>query len=838
MPYTILHQGEQWCVHKENADGTAGEQVSCHASETEAQAQLEALYAHVPDSTKYGAMLSRANAKEITVALQTLIKMLKRAGAWDDALTADEEAAKAADILNSGERTIVFGGAIKALGTTEDGREMLGGHLAVWGGPQQRDLHNQYFTKATDFGPVFAHPPVLYHHALATDVGATPVGEILSLEKDGVGLAVKACYGLRIEDMADWEEEQKRQYREYIEAVKRLVNQDVLRWSGGALPQGVLTDADGFIRAFPLIEGSLTFSPAEPSQETRAVPIKSLPIVTLKDALAHKAVPAAAASIPTIRVDDIDNGRKDMNPQEIAQAVIAKLREMGVQIPEETAAALVEAMMPAAEAVAAETKASEGDMTAEQRAEADKQTQKTVVDLVVKTVLARQREVALESAARKASEVVLSNMPASRVTPARVGGDKGADGARKNVQVTTPYDRMTLDQMSYLYGLMRGIAKHKDTAYTPAEGFFKALAYKIERETQKDDGFAFDDKALKAVQVIKSNELDHTTQSGFGADWIPTLWTDRLWERSRLDNVVLSQFSMINMPSNPYKIPVESTDPTVYHVAEATAEAELTLASSGSLIPDSKLATDDATLTADKLALRVGVSNEEVEDSIIPFLERMTSQGQRAIADALDNVVLNADGDASGNINLDGGTPGATAKYYLAWDGVLHLPLVDNTAMALSMAGAAPTLQKIRALRALLPNSKATRLNDLVFFCDFPTYMKLLGIDEFLTVDKYGSQATVLTGELGKIDNIPVLVTNEMALAANNGKVSNTGGNNLYGRLALVYKPDFIFGYRRRATTSVTFYPDFDSYQMTATVRPAFTRQNSSCAALLYHIGV
>lgn len=51
MPWMIVHDKENssWCVHKENADGTAGETVKCHPSEEKARQHMKALYANAGD---------------------------------------------------------------------------------------------------------------------------------------------------------------------------------------------------------------------------------------------------------------------------------------------------------------------------------------------------------------------------------------------------------------------------------------------------------------------------------------------------------------------------------------------------------------------------------------------------------------------------------------------------------------------------------------------------------------------------------------------------------------------------------------------------------------------
>lgn len=50
MPWKIVPEGGQFCVHKLNADGSVGAQVACHDTEGKAKAQLAALYVNEPQA--------------------------------------------------------------------------------------------------------------------------------------------------------------------------------------------------------------------------------------------------------------------------------------------------------------------------------------------------------------------------------------------------------------------------------------------------------------------------------------------------------------------------------------------------------------------------------------------------------------------------------------------------------------------------------------------------------------------------------------------------------------------------------------------------------------------
>lgn len=336
---------------------------------------------------------------------------------------------------------------------------------------------------------------------------------------------------------------------------------------------------------------------------------------------------------------------------------------------------------------------------------------------------------------------------------------------------------------------------------------------------------------------VKSDELSYSTQAGFGDEWVPDLWSAQIWQKARLENTVLPLFQAVEMPSNPFELPIEGADPTVYFVPETTDEDQLTTGA-GNAIPDSKIGSGKVQLAAKKLALRVGFSAELVEDAVIPVLNIYREQAVRAITDSIDYVLLNGDTASSGNINKAGGTPDATDRY-MAFNGLRKLPLVTTTANAVDAAGA-PTLALLRQTRFTMAAKYAARPADLAWIVDGGTYAKFLGMTEFLTMEKAGSLATAMTGQIGFADGAPVIVSAEMPLTDGaDGKVnSSTPANNTKGTALCVYRPGWFVGYRRRIAVSVDYVPYYDAYQLTATVRLAFINFDHDVAAALYNVTV
>ena len=587
---------------------------------------------------------------------------------------------------------------VKAL---EGASGRVGGYLVVWGSPAARDLQDEYFTPATELGlDWFERRPVLYHHGLDGAVKTAVIGAIDTLTPDAIGV---------------WAEAQLDLHQKYARAVHRLVERGALSWSSGSLPHLVDVEPDGRIARWPVVEGSLTPSPAEPRRTD---------VRTLKTAFALLGLdPARLIDPPDSPVD------KELSPM--------------------------------------------NDM----------------------------------------------HSPASESAPLkRLPVASAADAVKAGaISVGSPFDGLEALDLLHGYVMLRAAKGFQGVS----ERFAGALAHKLR---------------ASGMSALKADELNRSTLTGFGDEWVPDLWSAQIWRKARTDNIVLPLFPQIEMPSNPFEVPTEGADPSVYFVPETADEAQLALGS-GNPIPDSRLGSGKVQLVAKKLALRVGFSAELVEDAIVPVLALYREQAMRAIADSIDFLLLNGDttSTATGNINKDHAAPAATDRY-LAFDGLRKLPLVTNTGNRVDAANAAPTLALLRSARFKLDTRYAVRPADLAWIVDAGTYAKLLAMSEFLTMDKAGLHATALTGQIGLMDGAPVLVSAEMPQTEADGKVG--AGPNDRGTALVVYRPGWYVGYRRRIAVNVDYLPYYDSYQLTATVRLALAPFDTEAAAVLFNLAV
>jgi len=150
----------------------------------------------------------------------------------------------------------------------------------------------------------------------------------------------------------------------------------------------------------------------------------------------------------------------------------------------------------------------------------------------------------------------------------------------------------------------------------------------------------------------------------------------------------------------------------------------------------------EVTLQAYKLATKEYIAFEEDEDSLIPVLPLVRDALSRRMAKSLDLAML----AGAGSVNS---TP---IKGLLSHDAAGGTP---NVTIA---SGAKLKVENIMAARKAM-GAWGLNPSELIVFVTTQGYYELLEDQNFLTVDKVGDRATILTGQIGSIGNTPVVVS-------------------------------------------------------------------------------
>ena len=730
------------------------------------------------------------------------------------------------------------GGALKAVG--EQGE--VGGYLVVWGSPAKRDLQGEYFTPQTEMRlDYYNERPVLFHHGLG-DADSIKIGEIFDLTKDDTGLFARARLFLH-----DTNPEVKR----FAATAWNETKAGRLFWSSGSLGHLVETAPDGQILKWPLVEGSLTPTPAEP-QRTKVDAIKQAiqQLGTSTDtAPIEPAAKEASDDVPT-PTDTKDKVRPKSKTRKrgtkmLNMEQIEVLREKGL---DDSAILSVIGVLSESEGAGEPVGLmAEHDDDEDEEDEEETPFRSETEDAPdtsngkpppTKSNGASPEMIVLQSQVKTLEGVVRRMKTAPPPDDATPPGRTGSTKNNPHIRVASKWDHLEWEDMVFVKTILDGAHKHRgEGRWRPdnPEAYMRALAVKVEKSEK-----TFSELAIKAVHAIKADEVNYSTLASFGDEFVPDLWRSQLWEKPRIDNPVFREMQAIEMPSDPYNIPVEDADPTIFTVAETTDEDQLGQNDSNAAIPDTQVGTANTTLASGKLAARINISAELVEDSIIPVAQHWRFKSVRAMEDARDFVILSGDATTgSSNINNSGASISATHRaLYGGGDGLLHLPLVTTVASVVDMGNAKPTLAKIREARTKLNNNIVADFGNLVYFCDPLTSVALAGMDEFVDASINGRDSSVNTGFIGQIDGIDIFVSNQMSLALATGFQSSTATSNTRGRLLLAHKPSWYVGFRRNISANLAFQPEYDAWVLVVSMRMALARRAADVATVLINIDV
>ena len=394
------------------------------------------------------------------------------------------------------------------------------------------------------------------------------------------------------------------------------------------------------------------------------------------------------------------------------------------------------------------------------------------------------------------------------------------------------FSNLSPQAMSFAAFMLRSV----NPRWQMSEAFAREFGAKA-HEAYKAGQLHLEGSEVATVQALHSGRknISNTTTTDFGQQFVEETWRQEFWRKPRYENAVAGLLRWIDMPSDPHKLPIEGMDPTVHAVPETTTQAQLTYAS-GNATPVSRVGSSNTTLESGKLKLFVPFSRELQEDSVADFADLLLDQARSALEEARDFVLLTADDEpGTTNINNFGSAPSATAKYmYGGGDGFVTVALANGR--TIDMGGAKPTLTKLRELRMKLGRVQSQRLNDLVYIIDPYTHTAMLEVDELNSFFNNGQMSTVMTGQVARIDNIPVIVSNELQESAAQGYVSATAGLNTFGRVVCVYKPDWIAGYRREMESMLSYDYVMDAWILSMFVRMALVHRVTDSAAVLHNI--
>ena len=705
--------------------------------------------------------------------------------------------------------------AIKAGDGDEWALDVLG---VPYGGPNNgRDSDGEYFSAQTKlYLDRYPTVPAVYYHGY--DENGQPASEPQIIGKT-TGSEVRAN-GVWFRVVLD-------KANDYARRVWEAAKQGIARASSGSIAHLRRVGPDGHITHWPVAELSI-FDAVGKRQPANQYAV-ALPVM--------KAVyDQAGLTLP----DDIEG---DGQPEP----------EAGAEGEQQSAAAVTEKRTHDNSNSSAPPDAGEDTTMTEDEI-------KATVAAQVAEQLQAEREAAAKRAADEAAvqlridEAVKAERERAAKDNRIPGGMTGAPAAAQYGDIAK-YDNLDVADLATLAALGKA-TKMAGKTNGPSENLLRALAVRLGESAEgnaPEHGAA--KAALKAAQVkahggqaIKANELNYSTLSSYGDEWIGITYSNALWDKVRLATPIVGRIPTVQVPqgSESVVIPLLGTSPTFYKVAQATAQA----ANPGrpnATYTTSKLATAKQTLTVNKLGAAVNYTGELEEDSLIPWVTELRRDLTNEAAEILEHLAIDGDTDttATTNINCIGGTPGST-DVYLVLDGFRKLALVTNTGNsrsqgALSAAGYLETLK----LMGLAGRNAADR-GAVSFITDMWTNWASLQLAEVKTQDVY-AQPTVANGQLVSLWGREVIPSPNMhranqdatyGLKANtSGKVdTTTAANNTTGAILAVRWDQWRFGYKRLMNFEIQRDAISDSTLIVVNMRVGMINRDTEAAAISYNV--
>jgi len=241
----------------------------------------------------------------------------------------------------------------------------------------------------------------------------------------------------------------------------------------------------------------------------------------------------------------------------------------------------------------------------------------------------------------------------------------------------------------------------------------------------------------------------YSTGTGVGDEFVPTDLAPNIVRIMTTEAVVAPLFGdVIDVPTNPYTVPAIISRMTIYSPPESSGDTS-------AAIPASTPGTAQRSVTCYQFAGRVLLSGELVEDSVAPVLTVFQQEAGIALAEAIDDALLNGD-DAATHQDSDTTHPLDCRR---RWDGVRLLALANaSTKQDLSTFNATNLLAMKTGIGIYGMNPAV----NCAWVVGPKGENKMLGLSECLTMEKYGAAATILTGEIGRLYGAPVVTSGKV----------------------------------------------------------------------------
>jgi HK97 family phage major capsid protein len=341
---------------------------------------------------------------------------------------------------------------------------------------------------------------------------------------------------------------------------------------------------------------------------------------------------------------------------------------------------------------------------------------------------------------------------------------------------------------------------------------------------------AYDELVRPAIKALG------ITSGDVGYAWIPTVVSDSYIDEYNLERKVAALFQEVKMPSNPFVMPVLSNGAIATKLSQNSQKSS-----------KDQFASSSITLTATKLSNQYELPEELQEDSAVDVMKVIRQELIEGQEKAMEIAILEGD-TAATHQHSNTGIPGmsgapATDSPERVFDGLRKRALAASAAKVDAGAAAVNEGHMSSARKAM--GKFGVNPAELAIICGPKGYNELQQLDDVRTLEQYGPQAPVLSGELAKYEGIPVIVSEWLREDTAAAGVNSTSGNTKL-TILVVNRKRFFTGLRRAVQIKVeNNRTAFDVWDMVSFSRRAFegilkadgsNYASESTVAIIYNI--
>lgn len=406
--------------------------------------------------------------------------------------------------------------------------------------------------------------------------------------------------------------------------------------------------------------------------------------------------------------------------------------------------------------------------------------------------MAEQVVETIDLSSAKATQVeAKKDVASASVSAPRVADlvEKTGEAILKEADAQAKYGDYTPAATEQVTELKSQIAKYKDEIKALQNS--KMLYAENSRSTSQFSEKEMANAVLLAKMLNKRDVFD--TKFGTRMKAVTTVdqflsnFSSNIYTEMEQQLVIAPMFNRLAVDAKTFRVPVadEDTDGDVAMFKSgtfATGIGDLTN------VPTSNQNTiTSVDFTPHKFMATTHLAKDEEEDTVLPLLDFLRAAATRRLARAIDKSILRGTGALTGFTASPTNAIGAGAGYASVITGITKLAANASLAVPTGSSTDKADPSDIAAARTAMGKYGLQLGNDLVYVTSIEGYNNLVTTADFRTVDKFGPNATYLTGSVGAVYGIPIVISEFLDGVG-------TTGNHLG---TLLYKPGFMIAERR-----------------------------------------